>query len=360
MEAATLAPSEGINAAMRRKFIHDAGGLALCVWLVIGLTGCVPSEARPAATPPATAAIPLPPMLGAYRIFVTDLVTGDVYALGARTYQAARSAHGLGLSPDGMSLYVSDSIGDRLVVYSLRGGKLSDAHSVRVGAQPVHMVASPDGRYVFVTNFSGSSVSVVDTRTWTLTRTIATPAAPHSIVLSPDGRTAYVACYLGASVAILDLASQSLVGSIALPSLARPYGLSVSSDGRYLYTSDNFSNQLYTVDVAARRTIAAAPLGLAPALIARSPDGRTLYVANGRAHDLSVFDVATNPAAPREVATVPLEGYPHGVSVTPDGRYVVVADTLSGNVTIVNALTRQVIATVKGMKNPNDTLALAA
>lgn len=361
-----------MNAAMRVAHGRIAREallwLALGGWLLVGLAGCAPGltlgSARPRVAPTATPAtaptLPLPPMLGAYHIFVSDLLTGDVYSLGTKTYPAARSTHGLGLSPDGKSLYVTDSVGNRLLVFHLSNGHLSDMHAVPVGAQPVHTVASPDGRYIFVTNFSGASVSVVDTRTWTLARTIQTPAAPHSIVTSPDGRYAYVACYLGAAVAIIDIARQALVGTIPLPPLARPYGLSISRDGHYLYASDNFSGRLFTLDALTRRAITSTQVGLRPALIARSPDGTRLYVANGGSHNLSVVDIATDPAAPRVVATAQLEGYPHGVSVTPDGRYVSVADTVSGNVSVVDTLTDEVIATVTGMKYPNDTLSLAA
>lgn len=351
---------------MRRMARDALLWLALSGWLLIGLAGCAPglslgavhTRAAPTATPPAT--LLLPPMLGAYHIFVSDLITGDVYSLGAQTYPAARSTHGLGLSPDGKSLYVTDVASGRLLVFHLSNGRLSDEHAVKVGAQPVHMVASPDGRYIFVTNFSGASVSVVDTQTWTVTRTIQTPAAPHSIVASPDGRYAYVACYLGAAIAIIDIARQALVGTIPLPTLARPYGLSISRDGHYLYASDNFSGRLFTLDALTRRAITSTQVGLRPALIARSPDGATLYVANGASHNLSILDIASDPAAPRVIATTQLDGYPHGVSVTPDGRYAVVANTVSGDISIVDALSHQVIATVSGMKYPNDTLSLAA
>ncbi len=361
-----MEPGERIGVAMRRRMARGAPlgmlWLALSGWLLVGLAGCAPGSATAQSAATATPApiLPTPPMLGAYHILVSDLISGDVYSLGAQTYPAARSTHGLGLSPDGKSLYVTDSIGDRLLVFHLSGGRLSDEHAVRVGAQPVHMVASPDGRYVFVTNFSGASVSVVDTQTWRVTHTIQTPAAPHSIVLSPDGRYAYVACYLGAAVAIIDIAQQALVGTIPLPAQARPYGMGISRDGHYLYASDNFSGRLFTLDALTRRAITSVEVGLQPALIARSPDGATLYVANGKSHDLSILDIGSDPAAPRVIATTPLEGYPHGVSVTPDGRYIAVADTVSGDVSIVDALSHQVIATVTGMKYPNDTLSLAA
>jgi YVTN family beta-propeller protein len=374
--AASSEPGEGIcaamGAAMRRGRARSAplAGLALLWlalggWLLVGLAGCaigapVSAQSAPKATPASAPTLPLPPMLGAYHIFVSDLVAGAVYSLGAQTEAAARSTHGLGLSPDGQSLYVTDVASNRLLVFHLSGGRLSNPHAAHVGAQPVHMVASPDGRYIFVTNFSGASVSVVDTTTWSVTRTIKTPAAPHSIVLSPDGRYIYVACYLGAAVAIIATAQQAVVGTIPLPAQARPYGLNISRDGHYLYTSDNFSGRLFTLDALTRRAITSTQVGLRPALIARSPDGATLYVANGASHNLSILDIASDPAAPRVIATTQLDGYPHGVSVTPDGRYVVVADTVSGNVSIVDALSHQVIATVTGMKYPNDTLALAA
>lgn len=356
-----------MSAAMRGRVARGVAlWLALSGWLLVGLAGCGlgsplgAASAHVASTAAPAPIVSLPPLLGAYHIFVSDLVSGDVFSLGAQTYPAARSTHGLGLSPDGKSLYVTDVAGGRLLVFRLSGGRLTDEHTVRVGAQPVHMVASPDGRYIFVTDFSGASVSVVDTRAWSVARVIQTPAGPHSIVISPDGAYAYVACYLGATVAIIDIARQELVGAIALPPAAHPYGLGISGDGRYLYTSDNFSSRLFTLDLATRRAITSTQVGLRPALIARSPDGKTLYVSNGASHSLSILDIGGNPAAPRMAATTQLEGYPHGVCVTPDGRYIVVADTVSGDISVVDARSHALVATAHGMKYPNDTLAVAA
>lgn len=330
----------------------------------LSLAACSPQATRPVISPTATAAalqsLPLPPALGAYHIFVSDLVSGDVYSLGAQTISAARSVHGLGLGPGGAILYATDVAGDRLLMFHLSGGRLSDERTAPTGPQPVHMVSTPDGRYVFVTDFSGAEVTVIDTTTMRDVATLRTPAAPHSIVRSPDGRYAYVACYLGAAVAVIDLAQRKVVGTIALPAQARPYGLAISKDGRYLYASDNFSGRLYTIDAIERKALTSTQVGLRPALEALSPDGRTLYVTNGGSHSLSVVDVKANPAAPRVTATVSLDGYPHGVSVTPDGRYIAVADTVSGDVDIVDGLTHLVIATVSGMKYPNDTLSIAA
>ena len=269
--------------------------------LAILLVGCSAGQARPTATSTsAPQTLILPSILQGQHVFVTDLVTGDLAELGGATTHVSRSVHGLGLSPDGHWLYVSDVAGNRLIAYALKDGALGESHVVPVGAQPVHMVETLDGRRVFVTNFAGKSVSVVNTATWTLEKTIATPNAPHSIVLSPDGRWAYAGCYGAASVVVIDTASATLAGAIALPVGAQPYGLALSKDGRTLYASDNSTGRLFVIDVASAPTgkvTGSVEVGLRPALIARSPDANTLYISSGASHSVTVVSLAPDPSA---------------------------------------------------------------
>ncbi len=331
--------------------------LALCLLLA----GCSGGGARvgPTASPSAARALPLlarPAALAPYTVFVTDLATGDLDELGIATLHVSQSIHGLGLSADGRTLYVSDISDDRLVVYSLAGGKIGAEHAVRVGDQPVHMVSTLDGRTIFVTNFQGQSVSVVDATTWTRVKDITVPANPHGIVLSPDGRWAYVACYGAAAIAVLDTRSTTLAATIPMPQLSQPYGLAISADGRYVYASDNLRGRLLVVSTATHALVGSVPIGVRPALIARSPDGRTLYVANGASHTVSVLDLGADPAHPTVRATVAVDGYPHGLAVTPDGRYVVVADTFGHDLSVIDARTNTVAATIPAENEPNDVL----
>jgi YVTN family beta-propeller protein len=333
--------------------------------LMVLLAGCDGSSgnspATPAGTPPPT--LSLPPQLAGRHVFVADLTTGDLAQLGARTLHVSRSIHGLGISADRRWLYVSDIAGNRLVAYPLKDGALGDpaqAHAVTVGSQPVHMVNTPDGRRILVTNLTGDSVSVVDTASWTLEKTIPTPRQPHGIVLSPDGRLAYVACYGGAALAVIDTTSLTLARSIALPSGAEPYGIAVSPDGRAVYASDNLTGRLFVVDVAnGDRILPALTVGQHPALIARSPDGQTLYVTSGASHSLSVVSLAPDPAHPSLKASVDLGGYPHGVAVTPDGRYVLVATTTGKSLAVIDAASDKLAVTIPGEAYPNDVLVVS-
>jgi YVTN family beta-propeller protein len=327
----------------------------LLIALSVLLAGCGPSAAA-TITPTPIATLTLPPQLSSYSIFVTDVLTGNMAELGKHTWHVAPSIHGLGLSADGKTLYVTDVATNRLIAFDLSSDMPKEIHNVGVGVYPVHMVATRDGGTIYVTSFGGASVAVVDGHTWKLRTMITTPDRPHSIVISPDGAWVYTSCYGGAAIAILKTANDSLAATIPLPQAAEPYGLAISPDGHYLYASDNLTGRLFVVDALARRVVDSVPVGLHPALIARSPDGKTLYVANGGSHSVSVIDISGNPAHPRVRTTISVTGYPHGIAVTPDGRYVVVADTLGTNLAVIETSAMHVIATIPGDRFPNDVL----
>ena len=332
--------------------------VSLMVSVPLALAGCA-GGASPSANPSPGRPLPVlsrPAILAPYTIFVTDLATGDLDELGVATLHVSQSIHGLGLSADGHTLYVSDISGDRLVAYHLANGRLSAPHAVRVGDQPVHMVSTLDGRTIFVTDFQAQSISVVDATRWTHVKDITVPANPHAIVLSPDGRWAYVACYGAAAIAVIDTQSATLAATIPMPQLSQPYGLAISPDGRYIYASDNLRGRLLVVSTATHTLVGTVTIGVKPALIARSPDGRMLYVTNGASHTVSVLDIGTDPAHPTVQATVVVSGYPHGLAVTPDGRYVVVADTFGHDISVVDARSNTLATTIRAENEPNDVL----
>ncbi|MEO7003005.1 MAG: beta-propeller fold lactonase family protein [Ktedonobacterales bacterium] len=339
-------------------FSNSGRRLVWIALLCLVVSGCaLPGQRGSSPTQPAgPAVIAAPAQLAAYHVFVTDLLTGNVASLGAQTTHVSLSVHGLGLSRDGHWLFVTDVAGGKLVAYHLNGSQLGASHRVTVGGYPVHMAQAPDG-HVFVTNFGGADVSVVDTTAWRVERTIEVPAGPHGIALSPDGRYAYVACYKSATVAIISTITETLAGAIALPAGTEPYGVVTSADGRYLYVTANGRSSVYVLDAQTRRIVTDVQVGLRPQLIARSPDGKTLYVPSGSGHSLTFLDIGADAAHPIARGSTLINGYPHGVAVTPDGRYVIVADTTGKTVSVVDARTMALVATISGMQEPNDALA---
>ena len=326
---------------------------------LLAISGC--AQASPGSQQ--TAALPVlasVPQLAAYHVFVTDLGTGHLAELGTGTASGGKSLHGLALAPDGQTIYASDVADNRVDLFAATNAAPRLLRSVPVGLYPVHIAFSRDGRYAYVTNFQAGSVSVIDTARGAVIKTIPTPLGPHGLTASPDGRLIYVPCLNGQALVVIDTQTNSLIQTLTLPANAHPYSVVSSKDGRYLYITDNFFGRVLVVDTTklddpAQAVVGGAAAGQQPVLLAMAPDGRHLYVTNSGGN-LTVLDIASDPLHPQLAATVPVGRSPHGVAVSPDSRYVVVANILSATLSVIDASTNAVVATIKAEKYPNDVL----
>lgn len=100
----------------------------------------------------------------------------------------------LAVSPDGRWMVGTGQVSGDLHVFDLEGEAPKAVRTVAVGGQPWHPSFTPDGREVWIPRQTGNSVSVVDTRTWSVVDVVEHPALiePHGSAVSPDGVTVYV------------------------------------------------------------------------------------------------------------------------------------------------------------------------
>ncbi len=136
------------------------------------------------------------------------------------------------------------------------GGMLSAAPVSSSGyLGPVAVVASKDGKRLFVANADARQVAVVDVAGGKVTRSIEVPAAPTGMVLSPDGTKLYVTCAAAKStIVVLDVASGKEIASI--PTGHTASGPTISPDGKVLYVCNRFDNRVAVIDLAANKEIA--------------------------------------------------------------------------------------------------------
>lgn len=132
-------------------------------------------------------------------------------------------------APDGRNVYASlngeDAVAKIDVERRLVVGK------VRVGVGPIQVYVSPDGRYLLVANQGteerpSTTVSVVDTATFKVVKTVATGLGAHGVVIDPSSSHAYVTNIYGDDVAVLDLSQLEIVARI--PVGKSPNGISFS------------------------------------------------------------------------------------------------------------------------------------
>jgi YVTN family beta-propeller protein len=159
---------------------------------------------------------------------------------------------------------------------------------------PISGIAvSPDGRRLMVTNYGDNSVSMIDTDTCRVVRTIDGVAEAYAIAISSqDADRAYVTMVSPSydSIGVIDVSTNSVVATH--PLALSVSDLAVSPDGKYIYASRNGAR---AADVAAIDTttddveildildIADAP-GTSTQCVRVSTDGLRLYVGtNGPA-----------------------------------------------------------------------------
>jgi YVTN family beta-propeller protein len=115
-------------------------------------------------------------------------------------------------------------------------------------------------------------VAVVDARRHAPLKTIALAgenARPMGIVASPDGRHVYVTTGRGGAVVTIDTATDTPIASVQVG--PRPWGIAIAPDGRTLYTANGPSNDVSIVDVASRTVTGRVKVGESPWGIAITP-----------------------------------------------------------------------------------------
>jgi YVTN family beta-propeller protein len=93
----------------------------------------------------------------------------------------------------GKFLYVSLNKGNRIVKYAVAEDRAVAA--AEVGVQPRTIDLSPDERYLYVCNYQDDALGVVDTETMRQIFTVPTDHHPIGVAASPEGRRVWVANY---------------------------------------------------------------------------------------------------------------------------------------------------------------------
>jgi YVTN family beta-propeller protein len=138
-----------------------------------------------------------------------DTVTGAVTAI-ASGYEP----NSLAYDSSTQSLYVVDeSPGDSVTILSLKGTP-RDITSADVGQVPDGIAVDPSMQSVYVANNSGPSVSVIDTRTNKVVKTVTAGAIVSGIGVDTSSHTVFVANGADGNVTVIDGATNTVTGTI--------------------------------------------------------------------------------------------------------------------------------------------------
>lgn len=271
---------------------------------------------------------------------------------------------------------------------------------------------------LLVLDKGSTTLVIVDAATLKITGRIPSGPDPHEVIASPDGRIAWISNYMHGNGAASTLSVADLVGKKALPpinlgALTRPHGLAfaggklwftaegakvvgrydpsthavdwvmgtgqnrthmivVSSDRKRVFTSNVASATVCIIEEQEMHmgpppggpppgmppppggggpphgpmkdwVVTVIPVGAGAEGFDISPDGRELWVAN--AHDGSVSVIDT--AAKKTVATVKVPfRSANRLKFTPDGRHVLISDLGGDQVFVLDVAGRKQVKTI--------------
>jgi YVTN family beta-propeller protein len=284
---------------------------------------------------------------GSDTISVVDTATDGVVA----TIPVGQKPWAVTVSKDGATAYVSDSQSDDVSVVDLRTRKIRT--TVVVGVRPCDLLLSPDGRFLYVDVFTENAVAVVDTSTDKVLAKIPVGGAnPYGMAMSPSGDTIYTANVdetdnTASTVSVIDTRTRSLTRAIG--GFDGSEGVAASPDGRTVYATSIRSNTLSVIDSQTNQVMHSVNAGDGPQGVGVLPDGSAIYIANSGADTVTVVD----PSSFAVVRTVQVGTTADEVAFSADSAHAYVTNYGADSISDVNTATGATVATVKVGSQPH-------
>ncbi|MHB1212097.1 MAG: fibronectin type III domain-containing protein [Candidatus Nanopelagicales bacterium] len=190
--------------------------------------------------------------------------------------------------------------------------------AVRVGPYPGDLAVTASRAYV-ATQDSPGAITVVNTRTSSVSQRVPVRPFPGAVTLSPDRSRLYVASASTGWISMLDTAAGAVVGQFRTG--GAPQALAISPDGTRLYVAGPDDSQIVVHALPNGAIMARIPVaGLADSL-AVHPDGTRLYaMVDDPRVGVAVIDVASGSVRTVIAVGPSGQGWQTAIAVGPDGR----------------------------------------
>ena len=321
----------------------------LSLFVTLALAGCDPGSGDRAGSQGLGAPEATPP--GHVRLYAVDRYEG-VRRLDPHTLEVIDSIdsgprpHGIVASADGRTLYITLEVSNEVIKVDVATHEILARASV--GAVPNEPTLSADGRYLFVPLRAEGGTDVVDTETMTRVKTLATGAGGHNAYTAPDGGLVYSTSMGDNQIGVIDPTTLELVRIIPLNGQPRP--VSLTDDGRLAHVVLSGMTGFITVDLSTDQEVGrvsvpipegtpAPPLDTYTHGLLLTPDQREIWVAAYATDKVYGYLMPEKG----ELAEITVPGGPHWLTLNPDGEPLYVSLERSGQVAAIHRGLREVI-----------------
>jgi YVTN family beta-propeller protein/autotransporter-associated beta strand protein len=257
------------------------------------------------------------------------------WVLGTASILSGRLAYG-DIEADA---FISESFTSTVTVINTRTREVI-RRSIPLGsteAVPSGVAITPEGRYAYIANQAGNTLSVLDARTYQVIGTIPVGNGPVGVAVSPSSEFAYVTNQFDNIVSVI-VSHQAVGNPIVLDGTNEggPYGIAIGPGGQYAYVANSNTNEVSVISLSTGQVVATPTVSEGPIAVTVSANHQYVYVTSGN-NNVSLISTATNQVV--SSYSLQQKPTPYGIAITPDSQYAYIANDASGNVAVINAMT---------------------
>jgi YVTN family beta-propeller protein len=231
---------------------------------------------------------------------------------------------------------------------------------------PVEGAFSPDGKYLYFTNyamygkgfnkeghdtcspasgFDSSYLSRIDLDSYKIDAVYPVGSVPKVVKVTPDNKYILVSNWCSYTVTIISVETQKTVKSIKIGRY--PRGISISNDSKYAYVAEMGGNRIHRINLD-DFSVNYIPIGSNPRAIELSPDNTKLYATLNISGKVIAWDLTENKA----IKSVSTGKAARSLAISSDGSALFVVNFRSGTISKVRTSDMKVIQNVKVCSEP--------
>lgn len=231
---------------------------------------------------------------------------------------------------------------------------------------PVEGAFSPDGKYLYVTNYSmygkgfnreghdtcspasrydSSYLYRIDLSSYEIDAVYPVGSVPKVVEVTPDNKFLLVSNWCSYDLKVISVASQKTVKTLKIGRY--PRGIAVSNDSKFAYIAEMGGNRIHVLNLE-DFSLSYIPIGSNPRAIVLSPDNSTMYVTMNLSGKVASWNLLANKAG-KSVTTGKAA---RSLAISDDGSALFVVNFVSDTISKVRTSDMKVLQTIKACNEP--------
>jgi YVTN family beta-propeller protein len=241
---------------------------------------------------------PAPPLVAVANSKARDITLIDPERLVAlpQPVHAGIGPEDVAFTPDGRELIATNYF-DKTVTFTDLATDAFRGDPIGFEKIPRRLVVAPDGHELYVLlHDERSVVVVVDLATRAIAATIPVGVFASDCALTGDGTTLFTTSFDSSTVTAVDVRTRTVSRTYSVDT---GKGIALHPRLPIFYSMVDFDGTVLAFDYAAEHPLGSIDIGGSPVAGAVTADGRRLYVVNSEGHHVVKIETATNSAVLR-------------------------------------------------------------